>query len=64
MLYEKETGRTIDEVASKLDEAARANQFGAIGFHGIKRKSQAECRGFEVCNPQEAKTVLEEEDLL
>jgi len=66
MLYEKEAKGTIDEVATKLEEAATANQFGVLGIHDLKQKMQAkgvefgpECRVFEVCNPRKAKTVLE-----
>ena len=66
MLYVREASDPMDEVARKLEEAAGANQFGVMGVHNLKQKMNAkgveftrECRIFEVCNPQKAKTVLE-----
>lgn len=66
MLYEKEAKGTIDEVVTKIEEAAAANQFGVLGIHDLKQKMNAkgvdfgpECRVLEICNPGKAKTVLE-----
>jgi len=66
MLYVQEAHGSIDDVAKKLEEAAAAEKFGVLGVHDLKQKMKAkgvdfgpECRIFEVCNPQKAKTVLE-----
>jgi uncharacterized protein (DUF302 family) len=66
MLYVQEANRPIAEVASKLEAAASANQFGVLGVHDLKQKMNAkgvefdtECLIFEVCNPGKAKTVLQ-----
>lgn len=66
MLYVREAGESIDQVVGKLEEAAAAEKFGVLGVHDLKQKMNAkgvdfasECRVFEVCNPQKAKTVLE-----
>ena len=66
MLYEKDANGTIDEVVTKIEEAAAANQFGVLGIHDLKQKMNAkgvdfgpECRVLEICNPGKAKTVLE-----
>lgn len=66
MLYVKEASGSIDDVAKKLEAAATANKFGVLGIHDLKQKMKAkgvefgpECRIFEVCNPVQAKTVLE-----
>lgn len=66
MLYERDANGTIDEVVTKIEEAAAANQFGVLGIHDLKQKMNAkgldfgpECRVLEVCNPGKAKAVLE-----
>jgi len=53
-------------VCEKLQQAAAANSFGVLGVHDLKEKMAAkgvalgpECRVFEVCNPVQAKKVLE-----
>jgi uncharacterized protein (DUF302 family) len=66
MLYIKETNKSIDEVCNKIQEAAAQNKFGVLGIIDIKEKMAAkgvqfgpQCRIIEVCNPAQAKTVLE-----
>ena len=66
MLYEKEAKGTVDEVTARVQQAALANKFGVLGIHDLKEKMKAkgidfgpECRILEVCNPAQAKTVLE-----
>lgn len=66
MLYTRETGGTVPEVVAKLQEAAKANKFGVLGVVNLKEKMQAkgvdfapECEIVEVCNPVQAKKVLE-----
>jgi len=66
MLYVREAHGSIDEVAKRLEDAAADNKFGVLGVHDLKQKMNSkgvdfatECRIFEVCNPQKAKSVLE-----
>jgi uncharacterized protein (DUF302 family) len=66
MLYVRETNKSIDEVCSKIQEAAAQNKFGVIAVIDLKEKMAAkgvqfgpQCRIIEVCNPMQAKNVLE-----
>ncbi len=66
MLYAKKTEAPIDHVCDALQKAVEANKFGVLGVHNLKEKMEAkgvsftrECRVFEVCNPMQAKKVLE-----
>ena len=66
MLYVKQAIGTIDDVTEKLTNAVAAQNFGLLGVHNLKQKMidkgvefDPECRVFEVCNPFQAKKVLE-----
>ena len=66
MLYVKETNRSIDEVCSRIQDAAKQNKFGVIAVIDLKEKLASkgvafgpQCRIIEVCNPVQAKNVLE-----
>jgi uncharacterized protein (DUF302 family) len=66
MLYVRETDKSIDEVCTKIQEAAAQNKFGVIAVIDLKEKMAAkgvkfgpQCRIIEVCNPTQAKKVLE-----
>lgn len=66
MLYVKTAKGTVDQTAQKLTTAVAAHKFGVLGVHDLKEKMVAkgvafgpECRVFEVCNPHQAKKVLE-----
>ena len=66
MIYAKETSDSVEIVCDRLDAATVANGFGVLGVHDLKAKMAAkgvefgpECRVFEVCNPKQAKAVLE-----
>jgi uncharacterized protein (DUF302 family) len=66
MLYVRETNKSIDEVCNKIQEAAVQNKFGVIAVIDLKEKMAAkgvqfgpQCRIIEVCNPMQAKKVLE-----
>lgn len=66
MLYTKTVQGTVDEVGAMLEAAVARNQFGLLGMHDLKGKMAAknvefgpECRVYEVCNPAQAKKVLE-----
>jgi uncharacterized protein (DUF302 family) len=68
MLYVKESERSIDEVCAKLEAAAAPNRMGVLGVHDLQQKMTDKgvefarpCRVFEVCNPVQAKRVLEQD---
>jgi uncharacterized protein (DUF302 family) len=59
------TKTAFDEVCRKLPEVAQRHKFGVLGMHDLKEKMVSkgvafdrECRVFEVCNPQQAKEIL------
>jgi uncharacterized protein (DUF302 family) len=66
VLYVREARGSVDEVRKKLEAAIAANKFGLLGVYNLKEKLAAkgvpfdrECLIFEVCNPTQAKKVLE-----
>jgi uncharacterized protein (DUF302 family) len=66
MLYERNAKGSVDEVCARLSRAAADNEFGVLGVHDLKQKMAdkgvsfgPQCRVLEVCNPHQAKTVLE-----
>ena len=66
MLYQIRTSKSLKEVAQALETAAEKYKFGVIAVHDLKAKMQEkgvefdrECLIYEVCNPQQAKKVLE-----
>ncbi|HUW61346.1 MAG TPA: DUF302 domain-containing protein [Candidatus Bathyarchaeia archaeon] len=66
MLYARESGNTLGQVIVKLEAAVAAHKFGILGVHDLKAKMvekgvafDHECRVFEVCNPVQAKKVLD-----
>jgi uncharacterized protein (DUF302 family) len=66
MLIKLSTDKSISEVASALPVSCQANRFGVMQVHNLKetmaRKGvefTRECLIFEVCQPQQAKEVLE-----
>ena len=66
MLYEQNAIGTVDAVCDRLCEATLAHNFGVLGIHDLKQKMAdkgvsfaRECRIIEVCNPKQAKAVLE-----
>ena len=66
MLYIVESSRTIDEIGQAISEAAQKRKFGVLHVHNLKATMAKkgvefgpDCRIFEVCNPQQAKRVLE-----
>jgi uncharacterized protein (DUF302 family) len=66
MLYERNAQGSVDEVCARLTQVAADNKFGILGVHDLKQKMAdkgvtfgPECRVLEVCNPQQAKAVLE-----
>lgn len=66
MLITMTTQKAVSEAAAALQEAVVANHFGVMQVHNLQdtmiKKGVAfahECLIFEVCNPQQAKRVLE-----
>lgn len=66
MLYLVESTKSLDRVAGDLEQAVARHKFGILGVHNLKESMakkgvafERECRIFEVCNPHQAKRVLE-----
>ena len=66
MLFSVKSRRTLDEIERGLAESAARLQFGVIAIHDLKETLKkkgvdlaTECRIYEVCNPHQAKKVLE-----
>jgi uncharacterized protein (DUF302 family) len=66
MLFTLSTDKTVSDAATALERAVQANHMGVLQVHDLKatlaKKGLAlahECLVFEVCQPLQAKTVLE-----
>jgi uncharacterized protein (DUF302 family) len=66
MLYEKTTTKSPEQIDTALREAAARHKFGVLYMHDLQAAMQGKgvdfsklCRVYEVCNPFEAKQVLE-----
>ena len=66
MLYQIKSSRSLNEIERALQDSAVRHQFGVIAIHDLqetlKKKGvhlAMECRVYEVCNPHQAKKVLE-----
>jgi uncharacterized protein (DUF302 family) len=66
MVLRVRSKKKLNEVARDLEAAAQRNKFGVLGVHDLKAKIiekgvefTRDCLIFEVCNPQQAKQVLE-----
>lgn len=66
MLHVVESTKPIDRVAEDLEAAVGRHKFGVLGVHDLRATMAKkgvpftrECRIFEVCNPHQAKRVLE-----
>jgi len=66
MLYMQESTEPIQTVCEKLESATTANQMGVLGVHNLTEKMKEkgvpfdrEVRIYEICNPGQAKKVLE-----
>lgn len=67
MLIKISTDKAVSAVATSLQAAVQANRFGVMQVHNLKetlaKKGVAfarECMIFEICQPQQAKKVLEQ----
>lgn len=66
MLHIVESSKPLDQVAKDLEAAVARHKFGVLGVHDLKETMAQkgvpfarECRIYEVCNPHQAKKVLE-----
>jgi uncharacterized protein (DUF302 family) len=66
MLHVVESRKPLDRVARDLETAVARHKFGVLGVHDLRAKMaekgvafDRECRVFEVCNPHQAKKVLD-----
>jgi uncharacterized protein (DUF302 family) len=66
MLYRVESKKALPQVARDLEAAAQKHKFGVLAIHNLKEKMKEkgvdfdrDCLIYEVCNPQQAKKVLE-----
>ncbi len=66
MLIKFPTDKTVNDAATALQAAVVANHFGVMQVHNLKEtmvkkgvEFAHECLIFEVCQPQQAKKVLE-----
>lgn len=67
MLITLSTNKTVSDAAAALQAAVQANHFGVMQMHNLKETMAKkgvefahECLIFEVCQPQQAKKVLDE----
>jgi uncharacterized protein (DUF302 family) len=67
VLYKVESEKKVSEVSRDLETATQRNKFGVLGVHDLRAKMMEkgvpfdrECVIIEVCNPQQAKKVLEQ----
>ena len=67
MLIRLVTDKTVSEAAAALQAAVQANYFGVMQVHNLKEtvakkgvEFARECLIFEVCQPQQAKKVLDQ----
>ena len=68
MLIKVSTDKTVSAAATALEAAVPANHFGVMQVHNLKEtmtkkgmEFARECLIFEVCQPQQAKKVLDQD---
>ncbi len=66
MLYQIKSNKSMNEIERGLRESAARHQFGVLAVHDLKETLAKkgvdlamECRIYEVCNPHQAKKVLD-----
>lgn len=66
MLYTIKTAKTLAQIEQDLKDSAARNQFGVLAVHDLRETMRnkgielgMDCRIYEVCNPGQAKKVLE-----
>jgi uncharacterized protein (DUF302 family) len=67
MLVKLSTDKSVSETAAALQAAVQANRFGVMQIHNLQETMvkkgvdfERECLIFEVCQPQQAKKVLDQ----
>ena len=68
MLFKLTTNKTVSVTAAALQVAVQSNHFGVMQVHNLKETMAKkgvefahECLIFEVCQPQQARKVLEQD---
>ncbi len=66
MLYQVESQKSVSQIENSLGEVSARHQFGLLTVHNLKAKMnekgvpfERDCLIFEVCNPKQAKKILE-----
>lgn len=66
MLYRIDSKKSLAQIAQEFEAVAQKHKFGVLAVHDLKAKLKEkgvdfdrECLIYEVCNPQQAKQVLE-----
>ena len=66
MLYTIHSNKNLNEIETALHESAARNKFGILATHDLRETMKkkgvefnSDCRIYEVCNPVQAKRVLE-----
>ena len=66
MLFELASTRSLQEIGQRLQDAAARHRFGVLAVHDLKQAMQnkgvefeGECLVYEICNPHQAKQVLD-----
>jgi uncharacterized protein (DUF302 family) len=67
VLIKVDSTKTMDQIEAVFAEVCSKHKFGLLGSYNLRQKLNDtgvnfawECRVFEVCNPQQAQKVLEE----
>ncbi|MFC2049372.1 DUF302 domain-containing protein [Chlamydiota bacterium] len=67
MLFKVSTTKNVNEASTALQAAVKDNGFGVMQVHNLKETMEKkgvefhrECLIFEICQPQQAKKVLEQ----
>ena len=66
MVYVRDASGSVEAVCEKLKKTCADNAFGVLGVHDLKEKMNSkgvefhrQCLILEVCNPKQARDVLE-----
>lgn len=66
MLFQVSSRQSLEEIERELHASAARQQFGIIAIHDLKEtlakkgvELAQDCRVYEVCNPRQAKKVLD-----
>ncbi len=68
MKYIKETSKSVEQAVADLEKSITANQFGVMHIHNLHATLnnkgvpfEQQCQVLEVCNPQQAARVLQDD---